>query len=336
MPSLRSHIVALVVRNWHRTAFTSPEGLHRWIRWARQRESHRPPPSVAARLDITAREIAGFPVYEVRPRRIGSGQRLIYLHGGAYVFQITSHHWALIAELAERVGAVVTVPIYPIAPEHGFHEMFGMAMEVYRDLLRKAAPADIVFVGDSAGGNMAVVLTMMAAQSGLPSPGRHVLISPGLDMSLANPAVFEAAKLDPWLAIPGGLEAVRLYAAGFDRTDWRISPLYGDLSVLPKTLLFTGTRDILHPDSLVFAERARAVGIDIEIVVEPGMLHVWPLMGIPEARPARDRIVAFLRDERTAEPVRNELERDLAVCVDLWSERNRNFGIRARLARTYK
>ena len=89
-------------------------------------------------LDITAREIAGFPVYEVRPSRIESGQRLIYLHGGAYVFQITSHHWALIAELAERVGAVVTVPIYPIAPEHGFHEMFGMAMEVYRDLLRKA------------------------------------------------------------------------------------------------------------------------------------------------------------------------------------------------------
>ena len=70
-----------------------------------------------------------------------------------------------------------------------------------------------------------------------------MLISPGLDMSLANPEVYEAAKVDPWLAIPGGLEAVRLYAAGIDRTDWRISPLYGNLSVLPKTLLFTGTRE---------------------------------------------------------------------------------------------
>ena len=192
------------------------------------------------------------------------------------------------------------MPIYPIAPEHGFHEMFGMVMEVYRDLLRETRAADIVFVGDSAGGNMAVVLTMMAAQSGLPSPGRHVLISPGLDMSLSNPAVFEAAKLDPWLAIPGGLEAIRLYAAGFDRTDWRISPLYGDLSVLPKTLLLTGTRDILHPDSLVFAERARAAGVDVELFVEPGMLHVWPLIAIPEARPARDRIVAFVGEGQVA------------------------------------
>ena len=157
-------------------------------------------------------------------------------------------------------------------------------------------------VGNSAGGNMAVVLTMMAAQSGLPSPGRHVLISPGLDMSLSNPEVFEAAKVDPWLAIPGGLEAIRLYAAGFDRSDWRISPLYGDLSVLPKTLLLTGTRDILHPDCLVFAERARAAGVEVELFVEPGMIHVWPLIAIPEARRARDRMVAFLcaRDKLVA------------------------------------
>ena len=103
-------------------------------------------------------------------------------------------------------------------------------------------------------------------------------------MSLSNPEVFEAAKVDPWLAIPGGLEAIRLYAAGFDRSDWRISPVFGDLSVLPKTLLLTGTRDILHPDSLVFAERARAAGVDVELFVEPGMIHVWPLIAIPEAR----------------------------------------------------
>ena len=147
---------------------------------------------------------------------------------------------------------------------------------------------------------MAVVMTMMAAQSGLPSPGRHVLISPGLDMSLSNPEVFEAAKVDPWLAIPGGLEAIRLYAAGFDRSDWRISPVFGDLSVLPKTLLLTGTRDILHPDSLVFAERARAAGVDVELFVEPGMIHVWPLIAIPEARTARDRIVAFVGEGQVA------------------------------------
>ena len=114
-----------------------PRRLHRWIRWARQRENHRPPLDLDGRFDIAARTVAGFPVYEVRPRRIESRLRLLYLHGGAYVFQITSYHWNLIAELAERLGATVTVPIYPIAPEHGFHEIFGMVMEVYRELLRE-------------------------------------------------------------------------------------------------------------------------------------------------------------------------------------------------------
>ena len=152
-------------------------------------------------------------------------------------------------------------------------------------------------MGDSAGGNMAVVLTMMAAEDALPSPSRHVLISPGLDVSLTNPEVLEAERYDPWLGIPGGLEAVRLYSAGFDRSDWHISPLYGDLSVLPKTLLLTGSRDMLTPDNLIFAQKARAAGVEVEVVYEEGMFHVWPLIDMPEARRARDSIVAFLTGE---------------------------------------
>lgn len=296
MASIKSHLIAFIVRHWHRTAFTSPEGLHRWIGWARQRENYRPPAYLSARLDIDEREVAGFPVYEVRPKRVESRLRLLYLHGGAYIFQISPYHWNLIAELAERLGAAITVPVYPLAPEYDFHAMFGMTMQIYRDMLEETRAADIVFIGDSAGGNMSVVMTMLAAQEGLPSPAAHVLISPGLDMSLANPEIFEFAKNDPWLAIPGGLEAVRLYAPGIERTDWRVSPVYGDLSVLPKTLLLTGTRDVLHPDCLVFASKARQAGVEVELLVERGMIHAWPLLGIPESRPAKNKIIAFLQE----------------------------------------
>jgi len=81
-----------------------------------------------------------------------------------------------------------------------------------------------------------------------------------------------------------------------DRSDWRISPINGDLSVLPPTLLLTGTRDLLTPDNLLFAEKARAQGVDLELLLEPDMFHVWPLIDMPEARRARDRIVAYLSD----------------------------------------
>ncbi|BCH32093.1 esterase [Mesorhizobium sp. L-8-10] len=308
MPSLKSHFVAFILKHSRKKAFTSPEGLHRWIARSRRTQDHRPPPKIAARITTTCREVQGFPVYEVTPKTFGD-MRILYLHGGAYVFEITKFHWALIAEMAERLGARITVPVYPLAPEHDFHAMFGMVGEVYRGMLDETPENDIVFMGDSAGGNMAVVLTMMAVREGLPAPARHVLISPGLDMTLANPAVHAVERIDPWLGIPGGLEAVRLYSAGIERTDWRISPLYGDLSVLPRTLLFTGTRDILNPDSLIFAERARAAGIDVDLVSEPGMIHVWPLIDMPEARRARDRMVTFLGDiggagKSTPAPVR--------------------------------
>ncbi|TJV09200.1 MAG: alpha/beta hydrolase, partial [Mesorhizobium sp.] len=82
-----------------------------------------------------------------------------------------------------------------------------------------------------------------------------------------------------------------------DPSDWRISPLYGDLSVLPKTLLLTGSRDMLTPDNLIFAQKARAAGVAIEVVHEQGMFHAWPLIDMPEARRARDSIVTFLASD---------------------------------------
>lgn len=296
MPSFKSHVVSFVLRHSRKQAFASPENLQRWIAYARKTEDHRPPASLHQRFDMTTRSVDGFPVYEIAPKA-GERKRILYLHGGAYVFEITPYHWGLIAEMAERLGFGITVPIYPIAPEHDFHAMFGMVGKVYRQMLDEAEAEDIVFMGDSAGGNMAVVLTMMAAEEALPLPSRHVLISPGLDMSLTNPEVFEAERNDPWLGIAGGMEAIRMYSAGMDRADWHISPLYGDLSVLPMTLLLTGSHDLLSPDNLIFAKKARAAGVDVEVVYEEGMFHVWPLIDMPEARRARDSIVAFLNGE---------------------------------------
>lgn len=300
MPSLKSHLVAFVLRHSRKKAFASPENLQRWIAHARRRQSHDPPAAIAARLSIDMRLAGGFHVYEIAPRK-GIAKRILYLHGGAYLFEITSYHWELIAEMAERLGFGVTVPIYPLAPEHDFHDMFGMVAHVYRAMLRDTPAGDLAFMGDSAGGNMAVVLAMMAAERGMDLPAAHVLISPGLDLSLQNPAVRDVEKTDPWLAIPGGLEAIRHYSAGLERTDWRISPIFGNLAVLPRTLILTGTRDLLYPDTVRFAEKAAAQGVDVELVVEPGMFHVWPLIDMPEARRARDRIVAFL-DGRGVSP----------------------------------
>jgi acetyl esterase/lipase len=300
MPSLKSRLVAFVLRHSRKKAFSSPDELHAWIKWARPRQNHRPPARLLRRLDIRPATVGGYPFYEVEPRTGAGDMHILYLHGGAYCFEITQFHWNLIAEMAERLGARVSVPIYPLAPEHDIHDIFAVGMAAYRHVAEATRSGDFVLMGDSAGGNMAVVLTMMAAQEGLPLASRMALISPGLDVTLENPEVFEVERLDPWLGIPGGLEAIRIYAADLDRADWRVSPIKGDLSVLPRTLILAGQYDILTPDTTRFAALAVEAGAEVELVVEPGMFHVWPLIDMPEARRARDRIVAFLSEPEPA------------------------------------
>lgn len=296
MASLKSKLVALYLRYTRKKAFMSAQGLHEWIAKARKTQTHLPPQRLSSQVEVKSETLEGHTVYEVLPRDL-AGQPLLdicYLHGGAYCFEITSFHWDLIAELSQQLRARIMVPIYPLAPEYRFDDIFGFAKAAYRLMVERSDPERMVFAGDSAGANMAVVLTMMGAQEKLTLPACHVLVSPGLDMTMAEAEMQELAAKDPWLDIPGGLEAINLYAPEMDRADWRISPVNGDLSVLPPTLILAGTRDLLTPSTIAFAEKAKAAGVDVELEIARDMIHVWPLIDMPEARIARDRIIAYL------------------------------------------
>jgi acetyl esterase/lipase len=292
MASFKSHFIAFVLKHTRKKAFRSVEGLHARIAQMRPVEDPKPGDRILARLEITEHRIEGATVYEAKPKSGAVTRRILYLHGGAYCFEMTPFHWNLVAQLAEELNAHVTVPIYPLAPENDFHRIYQVARAVYRQVFTENPNAMVA--GDSAGGNMALVLTMMAAEDGLPLPHKLALISPGIDMTMANPETIEYAKSDPWLDVEGGRESVRLYKAGLDYGDWRISPMYGDLTVLPPTILFSGTRDMLYPDSVVFAGKVKAAGGHVDLVTGKGMIHVWPLIDMPEALPARRRLVEFL------------------------------------------
>lgn len=296
MQSLKSRLVAFVLRHTRKKAFRSPEGLQALIERTRKIQDHRPPPKVASRLDIETREIAGWPVYEARPKGSTPARRILYLHGGAFCFELTPFHWRLIAEMAERLGAHVSVPIYPLAPEHDFHDAYAFAGAVWRDVVTH--DDEVIVMGDSAGGTMALVLSMMAATEGWARASRLVLISPAVDATLANPRTHEIALIDPWLDIPGGRYAFEQFAADVEFSDWRISPIFGDLAVLPPALVLTGTHDLLYPDTVSFAEKARAAGVDVTMMTAERMFHVWPLIDMREARTARDRIVEWLEAPR--------------------------------------
>lgn len=253
--------------------------LDRWAAHPRLPYSGRPSKRVLKKVEVTRADVAGRPVYQVKPLLSSpplNGGELLYLHGGAYVLDLMPHfHWPAIAKLANLTGRTLTVPIYPIAPEHSYREVFPFLLQVYRRMLKDQDPSSIAFMGDSAGGGMAFALCHAVRDAGLPQPADAVLLSPWMHVGLPDPDVPAVAKIDPFLNLDDLRAAGLRYAAGDPLDTPLVSPSQGPLEGLPRLTVFTGTHDVLNPDTRAFRKRALAEGLDIGWYEREGALHVW-------------------------------------------------------------
>ena len=141
---------------------------------------------------------------------------------------------------------------------------------------------------------MTLAFTRQAMDDGLPVASQLVLISPCTDYSLANPELHAAAKADPWLDIPGVEEMARLVCPDLDTKDPRLSPMYSELKGLPPMWICAGGVDLLTPDTKKFVALAREKGNNIEFFFGDGMMHIWPVLPIPEATVAINKMTGWL------------------------------------------
>jgi epsilon-lactone hydrolase len=290
--SLQSRLLKVLLRLTRRKRrFASTANLRAALaRMGRHRDS-APPLGLLARLDVSRYTVRGSPVYLLAPSD-GSGDRhVLYLHGGAYVDGMVKPHWQFLERLVDASGCSVTVPLYPLAPEHTHADVFDLVRPVYRALASAVPPGKLVLMGDSAGGGMALALAQSLLSERLAQPARIVLMSPWLDVTLSNPRIGELEPIDPLLAVPGLREAARRYAGDSDLRDPMISPINGPLAGLAPITLFTGTHELLLADARRFRETATAQGAALTYFEYPDMVHAWPLLPLPEARRAMRQIV---------------------------------------------
>ena len=116
--------------------------------------------------------------------------------------------------------------------------------------------------------------------------GSGGLISPWLDASVSKEEQVAIAPRDLMLDIPGLAEVGRLYAGELDVTHPLVSPLSGDLHGLAPMIVFSGTHDLLHPDSVALADKAKQAGVPMELYVEKGLPHSYAMLPTPEGRQA--------------------------------------------------
>lgn len=299
-PATRLSIRALAMKLFLRLSgrkciYTSVEGLMDGIAQTRRAGPAKPPQSMQKAVNIRTEQVEGCEVYILKPRssRV-EPQVILYLHGGAYCRPITSHHWSFLEWLVLDQACTVVVPLYPLAPESTCLDTVRKVREVQAWATKRYGGVD-TFGGDSAGAGLALALCQDLQATGLPLPLRLVLITPFVDAHLTDPEIKAIEARDVMLGIEGLREAARLYAGALALEHPYVSPLQGPVKGFPPMQIFVGTDDLLCHDAIRFAERARVSGCLVDLRIAPGMMHVWPILPLPEARRSQLAISQFLK-----------------------------------------
>ena len=153
---------------------------------------------------------------------------------------------------------------------------------------------DITVAGDSAGGNLALVLCHRLKAAGRMLPGHLVLMSPWTDMTASGESYETRKELDPSIT-EDYIHAVRsAYAGDADITDPQLSPLYGDFTGFPPTLVQVGSNEILYSDTAMLRQKMTAAGVVCRMEEWQDMWHVFQMFPIKKAAHAMEHIGKFL------------------------------------------
>lgn len=298
MISFKAYILTWIVWFQFKGSFQTAQGFHARIKRERKNraQNQQPPAHVRKQCVVAERQERGYTVFDFSPKSEPIRARILFIAGGAFVFDPAPVHWEFAAMLSNRLQAVVTMPLYPLGPEHNLLEVYEFLQPIHDDMAASHDETPFWVMGDSAGGTIAIVLSQHAVKVQRPVASRLVLLTPCVDATMSNPEVRAAAASDPWMDVPGIEEIPRMICPELNVRDPRISPLYGDYDGLPPMLVFAAGRDLLSPDTRRFVTAAKERGREVVLVEGEGMLHVWPILPIPEAAVAMDRIVRFVED----------------------------------------
>ena len=182
-----------------------------------------------------------------------TGNYVVAIHGGAFIFPPSIFHWLNYSVTAYQTGATFEVPIYPLLQQGGtagtvVPQMAGL---ISSQIAQHGAP-HVSVTGDSAGGNLALAAVQYMVQTNLfgPVPSSLVLVSPWLDLEST------------------GGQIGKVWAGNLSVTNPLVSPLYGSLSGLPPTYVYSGSLDPLEASAFALQQAAVAHAAPMSFVFE--------------------------------------------------------------------
>jgi len=254
--------------------------------------------SIPDDVKVEVVDAGGVPAEWITASGVVQKNIILHYHGGGFIAGSVKNSRDFLGRLSRATKARVLSVEYRLAPEHPYPAAVDDTFTAYKWLLStKVFPKYVIIIGESAGGNLAMVTLLKARDAKIPLPVAGILISPYLDIWQADGTYLTKALEDTFLSP----EAFALFKTSYIGTSDKqhnpeVSPIYGDLRGLPPLFLQVGTAEMLLDNSTRFAEKARNAGIKVELDIIEGGIHtmaLWPPM-IPEAAQCLNNIVKFI------------------------------------------
>ena len=225
---------------------------------------------------------------------------VLQLHGGGYVSKIKNSYYTMSTYYCNAGGGIsVLNPDYRVAPEDPYPAALEDALDSYQWLLDRGFKGEqIILAGDSAGGGLAMALTMYLRDHGMPMPCGIVAMSPWTDVTASGESYTLNYELDPLFGnTKESMIYVNDYAGDHDKKDPYISPIYGNFRQFPPMLIQVGSTEMLLSESITAASMANSVGVDVRLSIYNDMFHVFQMAGmiLPDAKKAWEEVEQFIQ-----------------------------------------
>lgn len=237
-------------------------------------------------------------------------RRILYIHGGAFTVGSAISHRAITSNLSEKTGCAVFAPNYRLMPENSRLASVEDCQIAYRWIIGNGpngpgVTEKLAIIGDSAGGNLTLVMAQWARDNAVRAADAIVGLSPATDSVYTSPSIKNNFETDimlqplvkPLMKIPTPVLAWLSWSKLKIRPkDPVISPVRGDLSNLPPTLLQASAHEMIFDDSVRYVAKAKEQGGDATLQSWSHLCHVWQIFDemLPEAHQALNEIAGFL------------------------------------------
>ena len=244
----------------------------------------------------------GVPVRVYRPSAEDNLPVVVYFHGGGWTIGSVDVYDTVTRALANAAHAIVVSVEYRLAPEHPYPEPLDDCWTALEWVTNNTSvfegdPSRIAVAGDSAGGNIAAVVALMARDAGVPL-ALQALIYPVTDASMSSASYADngegyllETKQMQWF--------VDCYTRGdADVADWHISPLRApDVAGVAPAVVITAEYDPLRDEGEAYAKRLADAGVPVELTRYDGMIHAFCALPavIEDGKRAMEQVAAALR-----------------------------------------